>query len=83
MRMFLGAYLMGGLPEDDAAAVRAHLEVCATCKAEHDDLAPVPGWLSLLSDAQVPPRLTVARDPDADPEPGTGRGRARRPPDPR
>lgn len=81
--MFLGAYLMGGLPEDDAAAVRAHLEVCAMCKAEHDDLAPVPGWLSLLSDTQVPPRLTVARDPDADPEPGKRRGTTRRPPDPR
>ncbi len=81
--MFLGAYLMGGLPEDDAAVVRAHLETCAMCKAEHDDLAPVPGWLSLLSDEQIPPRLTVARDPDADSEPGNRRGRARRPPDPR
>lgn len=78
--MFLGAYLMGGLPEADAAAVRAHLEVCAMCKAEHDDLAPVPGWLSLLSDEQVPPRLTVARDPDADRERGKRAGRARRPP---
>ncbi len=60
VRMLLGAYLMGGLPKDDAAAVRAHLEVCARCKAEHDDLAPVSGLLSLLSGAQVPPRLIVA-----------------------
>jgi anti-sigma factor RsiW len=77
VRMFLGAYLMGGLAEDDAAAVRAHLEVCAMCKAEHDDLAPVPGWLSLLSDAPVPPRLTVACNPDADGERDKHRGRAR------
>ena|SRR5260370_19832401 len=83
VRMLLGAYLMGGLPEDDAAAVRAHLDVCAKCKAEHDDLAPVPGWLKLLSDAQVPPRVTVARDQDADREPSKRRGRARRPPGPR
>jgi hypothetical protein len=46
---------MGGLPDDDAAVVRAHLEVCAMCRAEHDDLALVPGWLSLLSGAQIPP----------------------------
>lgn len=80
VRMLLGAYLMGGLPEEDAAAVRAHLDVCAMCKAEHDDLAPVPGWLSLLSDEQAPPRLTVAHDPDAHREPGQRIGRARRPP---
>jgi anti-sigma factor RsiW len=83
VRKLLGVYLMGGLPEDDAAAVRAHLAVCAMCKAEHDDLAPVPGWLSLLSDEQIPPRLTVARDPDADPDRGKPKGRGRRPPGPR
>lgn len=83
--MYLGAYLMGGLPEDDAAAVREHLEVCATCKAEHDDLAPVPGWLSLLAADEVPPRLTVVRDPDADGEQGKGGhgGSGGRPPGPR
>ena len=67
MLILLGAYLMGGLREKDAAAVRAHLETCAMCKAEHDDLAPVPGWLSLLSDEQDPPRLTIVPpDPAAD-----------------
>ena len=85
VQMLLGAYLMGGLAEDDVAAVRAHLEVCADCKAEHDDLAPVPGWLSLLSEAPGRPHLSVARDP----EPGAARaehttraehkGRGRRP----
>lgn len=40
---------MGGLRDDEAVVVREHLEVCAMCKAEHDDLARVPGWLSLLS----------------------------------
>jgi anti-sigma factor RsiW len=78
VELLLGAYLMGGLPEDDAAAVRAHLEVCDMCRAEHDELAPVPGWLSLLSEARERPHLTVAGDPDADREPGTPKGRARR-----
>jgi anti-sigma factor RsiW len=80
VRMLLGVYLMGGLPEDDAAEVKAHLEVCATCKAEHDDLAPVAGWLGLLSPAQVPRRFTVVGDRDADRERGKRKGRARKPP---
>jgi anti-sigma factor RsiW len=83
VELLLGAYLMGGLPEDDAAAVRAHLEVCAMCRAEHDELAPVTGWLSLLSEAAEPPHLTVAGDPDADRERGKRPGRGRRPRGPR
>src|ERR1700689_1480192 len=76
-----GAYLMGGLGEKDAAAVRAHLEVCAMCKAEHDDLAPVPGWLDLLSDEQDPTRLTVVPcDPAADRGRAKRAGKTRRPP---
>jgi anti-sigma factor RsiW len=50
VELLLGAYLLGGLSEDEAATVRAHLKVCAMCKDEHDDLALVPGLLSLLSD---------------------------------
>jgi hypothetical protein len=76
VELLLGAYLMGGLSEDEAAAVRAHLEVCDMCRAEHDDLALVPGWLSLLSEAGKRPHLTVAGDPDS--EPGIPKGRARR-----
>jgi anti-sigma factor RsiW len=78
--MLLGAYLMGGLSQSEAAEVRAHLEVCAMCKAEHDDLAPVPGWLDLLSDEPVPPRLTLARDPSADCDQDKRRSRPRRRP---
>jgi len=78
--ILLGAYLMGGLSEKDAAAVRAHLETCAMCKAEHDDLAPVPGWLSLLSDEQGPPRLTIVPPDQAAARPPKRTGRTRRPP---
>ena len=75
MELLLGAYLMGGLPEDDAAAVRAHLEICDMCRAEHDELAPVPGWLSLLSDAHERPHLTLAGEPDADDEAAGRKGK--------
>lgn len=78
--MLLGAYLMGGLSQEDAAAVRAHLDLCAMCKAEHDDLAPVPGWLDLLADEPVPPHLTIARDPSADRENDKRASRPRRRP---
>jgi hypothetical protein len=75
--LLLGAYLLGGLPEE--AAVRAHLDVCATCKAEHDELASVPAWLSLLCDDHEPPRLTVVGDPDDGPPPGWRPGWPRSP----
>jgi anti-sigma factor RsiW len=45
----LGAYVLGGLTASQAAAVRAHLERCARCRAEHDWLAVVPSWLDLLT----------------------------------
>ncbi len=75
MELLLGAYLMGGLAEDDAATVRAHIEVCEMCRAEHDELAPVPGWLSLLSDPQERPHLTLVGDPDADRDAAGRKGR--------
>jgi anti-sigma factor RsiW len=46
--MLLGAYVLGGLPADEAAAVRVHLDGCAQCRAEHDELACVPSWLDLV-----------------------------------
>jgi hypothetical protein len=45
----LGAYVLGGLTASQEAAVRAHLERCARCQAEHDWLAVVPSWLDLLA----------------------------------
>jgi hypothetical protein len=48
--MQLGAFLLGGLAAHEAAAIRAHLGGCAQCRAEHDELACVPGWLDLLVD---------------------------------
>ena len=52
LRPALGAYVLGGLDPDEAAAVRRHLEVCPECAAEHDALAPIPGLLSLAGGAE-------------------------------
>jgi anti-sigma factor ChrR (cupin superfamily) len=49
VQLLLGAYVLGGLTASQEAAVRAHLEHCARCRAEHDELAVVPSWLDLLS----------------------------------
>src|ERR687891_77831 len=66
VRSAIGAYALGALDPDEAAAVRRHLEVCADCAAEHDALAPLPGLLSLAGGAQK-----------AGPPPGRGGGGAR------
>lgn len=47
-RFLLGAYVLGGLSEQEEAAVEAHLSYCASCRAQCDDLACVPGLLDLL-----------------------------------
>jgi anti-sigma factor RsiW len=52
LRPAIGAYVLGGLDPDDAAAVRRHLETCPDCAAEHDALAPLPGLLSLAGGAE-------------------------------
>jgi anti-sigma factor RsiW len=52
MRPALGAYVLGGLDPDEAAAVRRHLETCPECAAELDALAPMPGLLSLAGGAE-------------------------------
>jgi Putative zinc-finger len=50
VRLLLGAYVLGGLSEQEASMVRAHLGRCVRCRAVHDELALVPGWLDLLSE---------------------------------
>ncbi len=47
-RLLLGAFLLGGLSGHEATAVRAHLDGCLECRAEHDYLACVPSWLDLV-----------------------------------
>jgi predicted anti-sigma-YlaC factor YlaD len=47
VRILLGVFLLGGLSAEEECAVRAHLQACAECRAEHDYLACVPQWLDL------------------------------------
>jgi hypothetical protein len=53
-RFALGAYLLGGLPAVQEEAMRKHLACCLPCRAEHDRLACLPRWLSLLSADEFP-----------------------------
>jgi anti-sigma factor RsiW len=52
LRPAVGAYVLGGLDPDEAAAVRRHIETCPDCAAEYDALAPMPGLLSLAGGAE-------------------------------
>jgi anti-sigma-K factor RskA len=62
MRMSLGAYVLGALDVDEAAAIRRHLQDCPECAAERDDLSALPGLLSLAdgADAAVNEPLSAA-----------------------
>jgi hypothetical protein len=53
LRTSLGAYVLGALDVDEAAAVRHHLQECPECAAERDALTPLPGLLSLAGGAEA------------------------------
>lgn len=44
----LGAYLLGGLEPADVAAFEQHLDSCAECRAELDELASLPALLDAV-----------------------------------
>jgi anti-sigma factor RsiW len=52
LRPLLGAYVLGALEAEEAAAVRAHVAACPACAAEHARLAPLPGLLTLAEGAR-------------------------------
>jgi anti-sigma-K factor RskA len=47
MREYIGAYVLGSLDPDLRAALIAHLDGCAECRAEVAELAPVARFLPL------------------------------------
>jgi anti-sigma factor RsiW len=53
LRHSLGAYVLGALDAEEAAAVRRHLEDCPDCAAQRDALMPLPGLLSLAGGAEA------------------------------
>jgi predicted anti-sigma-YlaC factor YlaD len=48
LHQLLGAYLLGGLEPAEAAAFEQHLDSCAECRKELDELASVPALLDAL-----------------------------------
>jgi hypothetical protein len=52
-RESLGAYVLGHLPEDERAAVSAHIEGCAACRAEVESLEPLVALLPMADPAQL------------------------------
>src|SRR5262245_23989156 len=53
LRQSLGAYVLGALDVEEAAAVRRHLQDCPECGAERDELAALPGLLSIAGGAEA------------------------------
>ena len=53
VREALGAYTLGALDPDEAAAVRRHLAECQACAAEHHELAPLPAILATAEGAHA------------------------------
>ena len=62
LRELLGAYALGGLPEGASAALKAHLDGCATCRAELAEIAPLAQELKLVH----PDALALQPSPPAD-----------------
>jgi hypothetical protein len=52
----VGAYLVGALDDDARARMIAHLETCAGCRSDYDELVPVRGLLSQLAGPDAAPR---------------------------
>ena len=58
----LGAYVLGQLSEDERAATAAHIDGCAACRAEAEELAPVARLLPMAD----PKHIATAPSPPAD-----------------
>lgn len=54
-RLRLGAYALGGLEEEEAAELRAHLATCTSCSASHDRLALVVSMLDIARQPEPQP----------------------------
>lgn len=54
-REMIGAFVLGRLKEDERAALQAHLDGCAECRAEVEELLPVAGALADAAPEHVDP----------------------------
>ena len=69
LHQLLGAYLLGGLEPDEAAAFEQHLGSCADCRQELDELASLPALLDALP---VPDAVALAAAAPASAVPAAG-----------
>jgi anti-sigma factor RsiW len=72
VQILLGAYLLGGLSAAEEAAVREHLDRCVPCRAEHDELARIPGWLDMLAGPETAGGLELVTDAGGEDRPASG-----------
>ncbi len=56
-----GAYVLGALPDDERAGFEAHVDTCAECRAEIDQLSSAADALPASAPAMVPPPALKAR----------------------
>ncbi|MDQ0754982.1 anti-sigma factor [Arthrobacter sp. B3I4] len=73
LHQLLGAYLLGGLPLEEAAEFERHLAGCSDCRTELDRLASLPALLDAVPVADALALTAAAPGPAAalpDPLPG-------------
>jgi anti-sigma factor RsiW len=63
----IGAYIVGALSAQAGARVQRHLQTCAGCRADYNDLVPVRDWLSKLALAGQPPARRGKSAPPPEP----------------
>ena len=63
LQQFLGAYLLGGLSDDDHRAFTEHLRACQTCQQELGQVSGLPRLLSLVD---APTQVPYAAEPAPD-----------------
>lgn len=58
----VGAYVLGGLDPEEARHLEAHLETCAACRTEVNDLSSIPAFLDMVPLERVREMQTRARN---------------------
>lgn len=66
LRQQLGAYVLDQLPDSERQTVRAHLEGCATCRSDLEEIAPVGDLLGSVRGRHSP---ELGADPAEQPDP--------------
>lgn len=78
LRELLGAHVLGHLVDPEAAAVRAHLDGCAGCRAEVADLEPLVARLDAVDPTHLDERPSPSSDLGARIRSGVAAERAER-----